>query len=143
MTNLARLITDSAAAGPERPAIRLDDAVVPYGGLDHATRRVAGLLAARGVGPGDRVGIMLPNVPYFPIALYGILRLGAVAAIGGVSARGGAPRRAGPFRTDTAPRCQVMERARMVSACQNRPAPRAARSRACSSPTTTPTSARC
>jgi long-subunit acyl-CoA synthetase (AMP-forming) len=29
MTNLARLITDPAAAGPERPAIRLDDAVVP------------------------------------------------------------------------------------------------------------------
>jgi long-chain acyl-CoA synthetase len=79
MTNLARLITDSAAADPERPAIRLDDAVVPYGGLDHATRRVAGLLAARGVGPGDRVGVMLPNVPYFPMALYGILRLGAVA----------------------------------------------------------------
>ena len=79
MTNLARLITDSAAAGPERPAIRLDDAVVPYAALDHATRRVAGLLAARGVGPGDRVAIMLPNVPYFPIALYGVLRLGAVA----------------------------------------------------------------
>ena len=61
MTNLARLITDSAAADPERPAIRLDDAVVPYGGLDHATRRVAGLLAARGIGPGDRVGLMLPT----------------------------------------------------------------------------------
>jgi long-chain acyl-CoA synthetase len=79
VTNLARLITDSAAAHPERPAIRLDDAVVPYDGLDHATRRVAGLLTARGIAPGDRVGIMLPNVPYFPIALYGILRLGAVA----------------------------------------------------------------
>src|SRR4051794_2766715 len=79
MTNLARLITDSAAAAPERPAIRLDDAVVPYGGLDHATRRVAGLLAARGIAPGDRVGLILPNVPYFPIVLYGILRLGAVA----------------------------------------------------------------
>jgi long-chain acyl-CoA synthetase len=79
MTNLARLITDAAAAGPERPAIRLDDAVVPYGGLDAATQRVAGLLRAKGIGPGDRVGIMLPNVPYFPIALYGILRLGAVA----------------------------------------------------------------
>jgi long-chain acyl-CoA synthetase len=79
MTNLARLITDSAAAHPERPAIRLDDAVVPYGGLDAATQRVAGLLRAKGIGPGDRVGLMLPNVPYFPIALYGILRLGAVA----------------------------------------------------------------
>lgn len=30
MTNLARPITDSAAADPERAAIRLDDAVVPY-----------------------------------------------------------------------------------------------------------------
>src|SRR3954463_8286628 len=79
MTNLARLITDSAAADPERPAIRLDDALVPYGELDHATRRAAGLLRARVIGPGDRVGIMLPNVPYFPMALYGILRLGAVA----------------------------------------------------------------
>jgi long-chain acyl-CoA synthetase len=79
MTNLAGLIVDAAAADPERPAIRPDDAVVPYGALDHATRRVAGLLRAKGVGAGDRVGIMLPNVPYFPIALYGILRLGAVA----------------------------------------------------------------
>src|SRR3954469_22078439 len=79
MTNLASVITDAAAADAERPAIRMDNGVVPYGGLDHATRRVAGLLRAKGFGPGDRVGIMLPNVPYFPIALYGILRLGAVA----------------------------------------------------------------
>jgi long-chain acyl-CoA synthetase len=79
MTNLASLITDAAAADPEAPAIRLEDAVVPYGGLDAATQRVAGLLRAKGIGPGDRVGVMLPSVPYFPIALYGILRLGAVA----------------------------------------------------------------
>src|SRR3954454_14906977 len=79
MTNLASVFTDAAAADAERPAIRMDNGVVPYGGLDHATRRVAGLLRAEGFGPGDRVGIMLPNVPYFPIALYGILRLGAVA----------------------------------------------------------------
>src|SRR3954469_7095258 len=79
MTNLASVITDAAAADAERPAIRMDNGVVPYGGLDAATQRVAGLLRAKGVGPGDRVGIMLPNVPYFPIALYGILRLGAVA----------------------------------------------------------------
>src|SRR4051812_25327890 len=79
MTNLAGLIVSSAAAVPDRPAIRLDDAVVPYSALDAATQRVAGLLRAKGVEPGDRVGIMLPNVPYFPIVLYGALRLGAVA----------------------------------------------------------------
>jgi long-chain acyl-CoA synthetase len=40
---------------------------------------VAALLAEHGVTRGDRVGIMLPNVPYFPVCYYGILRAGAVA----------------------------------------------------------------
>ena len=38
---------------------------------------VAGLLVERGVEPGDRVGIMLPNVPLFPAIYYGILKAGA------------------------------------------------------------------
>src|SRR3712207_6745897 len=46
--------------------------------LPISAQRVAGLLRAKGVGPGDRVGLQLPNVPYFPFAYYGILRLGAV-----------------------------------------------------------------
>src|SRR6188472_2750882 len=79
MSNLASLMTRHAAEAPERPAVKLDDAVVSYGALDDASARLAGLLAARGVQAGDRVGLILPNVPCFPIALYGILRLGAVA----------------------------------------------------------------
>ena len=39
---------------------------------------MAGLLKEKGVAPGDRVGIMLPNVPYFAAAYYGILRAGGV-----------------------------------------------------------------
>ena len=39
---------------------------------------MAGLLRERGVRPGDRVGVMLPNVPQFAAAYYGILRAGAV-----------------------------------------------------------------
>jgi long-chain acyl-CoA synthetase len=77
--NLAENLSRSAAVGPDKPAVKLDDAVLSYAALDEACARVAGLLAARGVGAGDRVGIMLPNVPYFPIVYYGILRLGAVA----------------------------------------------------------------
>jgi long-chain acyl-CoA synthetase len=77
--NLAENLSRSAAAAPDAPAVKLDDAVLSYAALDEATARVAGLLAARGVGAGDRVGIMLPNVPYFPIVYYGTLRLGAVA----------------------------------------------------------------
>jgi long-chain acyl-CoA synthetase len=59
--------------------VKLDDVVLSYAALDDASARVAGLLAARGIGAGDRVGIMLPNVPQFPVLYYGILRLGAVA----------------------------------------------------------------
>jgi long-chain acyl-CoA synthetase len=44
--------------------------------LDEAAARAAGLLRAKGLEPGDRVGIMLPNVPYFPICYYGVLRAG-------------------------------------------------------------------
>src|SRR3712207_2360539 len=46
--------------------------------LNEGSARVAGLLKSKGFEPGDRVGIMLPNVPYFPIVYYGILRAGAV-----------------------------------------------------------------
>jgi long-chain acyl-CoA synthetase len=76
--NLATFLTETADRHGDRPAIKLDDVEVPYAGLDAASARVAGLLAERGVGPGDRVGLMLPNVPYFPMAYFGILRLGGV-----------------------------------------------------------------
>jgi long-chain acyl-CoA synthetase len=75
--NLATNLIASARP-PERPAIRLDDNVVTYGELDEATARVAGLLLDRGLEPGDRVGMMLPNVAEFAIAYYGVLRAGGV-----------------------------------------------------------------
>src|SRR5206468_9744117 len=46
--------------------------------LDEGAKRVAGMLREKGVEPGDRVGIMLPNVPYFPTVYYGVLRAGGV-----------------------------------------------------------------
>ena len=78
MTNLATILTDSAERDGEHVAIKLDDAVLTYGALDASSAHIAGLLAEHGVGPGDRVGIMLPNVPYFPVIYYGVLRAGAV-----------------------------------------------------------------
>jgi long-chain acyl-CoA synthetase len=76
--NLAAILTDSAARDPERVAIKLDDVELTYRGLDEASARVAGLLRDRGVARGDRVGIMLPNVPYFAACYYGALRCGAI-----------------------------------------------------------------
>ena len=78
MANLARLLTNAASAHADRPAVRLDDTTLTYAQLDEAVSRCAGLLRSRGIAPGDRVGIMLPNVPQFPIAYYGVLRAGGV-----------------------------------------------------------------
>jgi long-chain acyl-CoA synthetase len=75
-TNLASLLTDAAQKYGDRPAVRLDDTTLTYAQLDGASAHVAGLLRAKGINPGDRVGIMLPNVPYFPVAYFGILRYG-------------------------------------------------------------------
>jgi long-chain acyl-CoA synthetase len=77
MTNLATLLTDSAAQHSDRIALKLDDVQLNYAIVEEATVRVAGMLEARGVGPGDRVGVMLPNVPYFPFIFFAVLRLGA------------------------------------------------------------------
>jgi long-chain acyl-CoA synthetase len=74
--NLASTLTESAERGPEKVAIKLDDVELSYAALDEASARMAGVLKERGIEPGDRVGVMLPNVPYFPIAYYGVLRLG-------------------------------------------------------------------
>ena len=76
--NLADHLTRSAERDPDAIAIKLDDVELSYKALDMGSALVAGLLASKGVGPGDRVGIMLPNVPYFPVAYYGVLRLGGV-----------------------------------------------------------------
>lgn len=76
--NLATLLSESAEKFPEQIAIRLDDIAVPYAAMEQVSQRVAGLLAAKGVGRGDRVCVMLPNVPHFPMVYYAILRLGAI-----------------------------------------------------------------
>jgi long-chain acyl-CoA synthetase len=76
--NLASLLTESAARAPQLPAIRLGDVELSYGELDERSARLAALLGEKGIGPGDRVGVMLPNVPEFPIAYYGVLRTGAI-----------------------------------------------------------------
>jgi long-chain acyl-CoA synthetase len=78
MTNLASILDGSAAAQPDGVAIRLDDLTISYRQLSDAARRVASLLASAGVSRGDRVGLMMPNIPAFPVAFYGALTAGAV-----------------------------------------------------------------
>src|SRR5262252_4036937 len=74
VTNLARNLTDTTRSLAGRVAVRVDNAAMTYRALDEASARVAALLHERGLGPGDRVGIMLPNVAEVPVAYYGVLR---------------------------------------------------------------------
>ena len=76
--NLASLLTDSAQRHGDSPAIRLGDSELTYAQLDELSARLAAMLTAKGMDRGDRVGVMLPNVPEFPVAYYGVLRAGGV-----------------------------------------------------------------
>ena len=49
-----------------------------YAAIDHASRQLASYLQSLGLGKGARVAIMLPNIPQYPMALYGVLRAGYI-----------------------------------------------------------------
>ncbi|MGA2011602.1 MAG: long-chain fatty acid--CoA ligase [Solirubrobacteraceae bacterium] len=76
--SLAGTLIDAVRRDPGHVAIKLDDLELTYAQLDGASAHLLGLLRAHGFQPGDRVGLMLPNVPYFPVCYYGILRGGGV-----------------------------------------------------------------
>jgi long-chain acyl-CoA synthetase len=76
--NLAENLLRSARERPGSTAVRLGTTTCTYAELDRLTQLVAGFLSRQGVRAGDRVGVMLPNVPQFAWLYYGILRAGAV-----------------------------------------------------------------
>jgi long-chain acyl-CoA synthetase len=78
MLNLSILLEDSARNHPERAAVVLGEQRLTYAQVDAGANQVANLLVARGIRPGDKVALTCPNLPYFPIVYYGILKAGAV-----------------------------------------------------------------
>ena len=64
-------------ATPERDAVRGSDRTLSYRALWEQSGRLAAALAARGIGRGDRVGIVLPKAPECIVAMLGVLRVGA------------------------------------------------------------------
>jgi long-chain acyl-CoA synthetase len=75
--NLASLLENGAAAHPERDAVVLGDIRLSYAQVNALASQVAGGLAARGIGPGDKVALTCPNIPHFTVAYFGILKTGA------------------------------------------------------------------
>ena len=76
MTNLATNLTTTAAKYPEQAALRVNGQGITYAQLHGMAAKVAGALRANGIQPGDRVAIILPNVPAFPVVYWGILLAG-------------------------------------------------------------------
>ncbi len=77
--NLSSVLEHQAMVVPERPAISCAGRTFTYAQLNAAASQVAGALGAIGIGAGDHVALSCPNVPWFPIAYFGILKAGAVA----------------------------------------------------------------
>jgi long-chain acyl-CoA synthetase len=75
---LPQLFDQAVERHPERVATIFHDAKTRYRDLKRQIDAFAAGLQQRGIRPGDRVAVMLPNVPQFLIAFFGALRAGAI-----------------------------------------------------------------
>lgn len=77
-TSIALTLARSARRRPDHPALVYNGSTVSYARLWDEALTYATALRAVGIGPGDRVGLLLPNTPAFPVLYYATLALGAV-----------------------------------------------------------------
>jgi len=73
---LVDLFETSVSAFADRPAMLCFGSTLTYAGLGKQARALAAWLRAQGLAKGDRVAIMLPNVPAYAVALFGVLSAG-------------------------------------------------------------------
>src|SRR3982750_4450379 len=75
--NLASIITHHARLSPQNEALVWDSIRLTFGELDRLSNRIANALVDTGIGHGDKVALSCPNLPFFPIVYYGIMKAGA------------------------------------------------------------------
>ena len=76
--SVASILAETAHRKPDNVALIFGPQQITYGDLWEQTRGYAGALRSRGIGEGDAVALLIPNIPDFPRAYYAILALGAV-----------------------------------------------------------------
>jgi len=76
--SLVALVEESFKKYRDLPAYRFMGRAFSFGQIDDLSRAFAAYLQSTGLAPGDRVAIMMPNVPQYPVAVAGILRAGMV-----------------------------------------------------------------
>lgn len=77
--NICENIFINAKLFERHPAIVFDDRTLSYESIEQLSSRAAQVLIDRGIKSGDRVGLVLPNVPAFVVWYYATLRIGAIA----------------------------------------------------------------
>jgi long-chain acyl-CoA synthetase len=77
MLNLAAVLEQHARRRPEAEAVVCAGQRLTYAQLDGWASQIAGALAASGIGRGDHIALLCPNLPYFPAVYFGILKTGA------------------------------------------------------------------
>ncbi len=75
---LQQLLTKSAKAYPEKPAVWARGRSISYRELDHRSNQLAHLLRERGVQKGDRVGLFFPKCVESIVSMLGVLKAGGV-----------------------------------------------------------------
>ena len=78
MLNLAALLEHSARELPEKTAVVYEGERFSYGQINAVANKVANGLLASGIRKGDKVALSCPNLPFFPMVYYAILKVGAV-----------------------------------------------------------------
>src|SRR5262245_61738647 len=77
--SVLEMLESAMHAFADKPAFRCFGQTLTYADTDRLSRQFAAYLQARlGVKKADRIAVMLPNIPAFPLALLGIIRAGAV-----------------------------------------------------------------
>ena len=76
--SLVALVEESFKKYRDLPAYKFMGKTVTFGQVDDLSRAFAAYLQSLGLERGDRVAIMLPNLPQYPVAVAGILRAGYV-----------------------------------------------------------------
>ncbi len=77
-SSLVALIDDSLRTHAAKTAYKFMDASFSFGAIDDASRALAAWLQSTGLQRGDRVALMMPNVPQYPVAVAAVLRAGLV-----------------------------------------------------------------
>jgi len=77
--NLSEMVDRFAADIPDHPALVFGEQIISYAELLHSINRISNALVRFGVNKGDRVAIIMPNIPEFVISYLAAVRLGAIA----------------------------------------------------------------